>query len=184
MKHIQTTRPTAKLADKRTGPYKIIEIINKNAVRLALPNLFGPTHPMFNVSLLEPAPRDSIPGRTQVPPDPVKVDGQSKWEIVEVLKSRYYRGKLQYRFLWLGFEDDDAERLSWHNAVNAEHAPDLVTAFHAKNPQAAGPGAHMTASPNSDLLGTQPQQTSQGPLGAHSIKRARSRGGQTAETRN
>ena len=126
MKHIPTTRPTAKLADKRTGPYKIIEIINKNAVRLALPNLFGPTHPTFNVSLLEPAPRNSIPGRTQVPPDPVKVDGQSKWEIVEVLESRYYRGKLQYRFLWLGFADNDAERLSWHDAVNAEHAPALL----------------------------------------------------------
>jgi len=89
MKHIRTTRPTAKLANKRTGPYKIIKIINKNAILLAVPNLFGPTHPTINVLLLELAPHDSIPGCTQVLPDPIEVDGQRKWEIVEVLKSRY-----------------------------------------------------------------------------------------------
>jgi len=158
MKHIQTTRPTAKLANKRTGPYKIIKIINKNAVRLALPKSFRPTHPTFNVSLLEPAPRNSIPGRTQVPPDPVKVDGHSEWEIVEVLKSRYQRGKLQYRFLWLGFKDNNAKRLSWHNAINAEHVPNLVAAFHAKNPQAAGPGVMLTVKP--------PPKSSEGGLDA------------------
>ena len=43
MKYIQTTRPMAKLANIRTGPYKIIEIINKNDVWLVFPNLFGPT---------------------------------------------------------------------------------------------------------------------------------------------
>ncbi len=148
MKNIRTTLPTAKLADKRTGPYKIVKIGNKNAVRIKLPELFGPTYPTFNVSLLEPAPPNSIPGRIQIPPDPVQVDGQSKWEIVKILKSSYIRNKLHYRFLWLGYKDDDAEQLRWHPAINAEHAPDLVPLSIATNP--TPPDQRTIALPTAD----------------------------------
>lgn len=142
MKNIQTTRPTAKLADKRTGPYKIVKVVNKNAVRIELPDSFGPTYPTFNVLLLEPAPRNTILGCRQPPPDPVQVDGQSKWEIVKLLESKYIRNKLHYRFLWLGYKDDNSERMRWHPAINAEHAPDLVAAFHTNNPKADGPAPY------------------------------------------
>ncbi len=145
MKNIRTTRPTAKLADKRTGPYKIVKIVNENAVRIKLPDSFGPTYSTFNVLLLEPAPPNLISGCTQPPPDPVQVNGQSKWEIVKILKSSYIRNKLHYRFLWLGYKDDNAERLRWHPAINAEHAPDLVATFHRNNPNAAGPALHRPA---------------------------------------
>ena len=72
-----------------TGPYAIEAVINKNAMRLSLPHLFGPTHPTINVSKLEPAPIDTIPGRRQPTPKPVIVDGEEQWEIAKVLKSKY-----------------------------------------------------------------------------------------------
>jgi hypothetical protein len=148
MRNICTTRPTAKLANKRTGPYEITEVISKNVVRLKLPWSFSPTHPSFNVALLEPAPGFTIPGRKEALPDPVTVDKHNEWGIVKILESRYHGNKLQYRFLWLGYEDDDNEQQEWYPAINAEHAPDLVAAFHAAHPEAASP-THRPVKPRS-----------------------------------
>lgn len=70
MKNISTTQPSRKLAPKRTGPYTIAKVVNPNAMKLRLPDSFGPTHPTINVLRLEPAPVDTIPGRRQPLPTP------------------------------------------------------------------------------------------------------------------
>ena len=54
MKNISTTQPSCKLGPKRTGPYAIEAVINKNAMRLSLPHLFGPTHPTIKCPSLNP----------------------------------------------------------------------------------------------------------------------------------
>src|SRR6266480_1724706 len=51
--HIRMKRPSDKLDDKWLGPFKIKEVISRNARRLKLPETVR-IHPVFHVSLLEP----------------------------------------------------------------------------------------------------------------------------------
>lgn len=51
--NLKLTRPSWKLTEKRIGPYKIIEIISKNAVKLKLPANLN-IWPVVNVSRVRP----------------------------------------------------------------------------------------------------------------------------------
>ena len=52
MRHFQTTRPSKKLDYKRTGPYTVSNVINKNGYKLDLPYTIR-KHNIFHVSLLD-----------------------------------------------------------------------------------------------------------------------------------
>jgi hypothetical protein len=52
-KYFRTTRPSKKLDYKRTAPYTLSMIINKNSYNLDLPNTMR-NHNVFHVSLLNP----------------------------------------------------------------------------------------------------------------------------------
>ena len=51
-------------------------------------------HPVFHVSLLEPAAQDPLPGQQQPPPPPVEIDGEQEWFVDSILDSSMYRGRL------------------------------------------------------------------------------------------
>jgi hypothetical protein len=65
-KHIKTTQPLGKLDYKRIAPYIILEKVGLRAYKLELPPSIK-LHPVFHISLLEPAEPDSkpIPGHIQ-----------------------------------------------------------------------------------------------------------------------
>jgi hypothetical protein len=50
--HFRTTRPSKKLDFKRTGPYTVSKVINKNAYKLDLPYTIR-KHKVFHVSLFD-----------------------------------------------------------------------------------------------------------------------------------
>jgi hypothetical protein len=45
-------------------------------------------HPVFHVSILEPATPDIIPNWTQPPLPPIEIDGELEFEIFEILDSK------------------------------------------------------------------------------------------------
>ncbi|KNZ63149.1 uncharacterized protein VP01_11813g1, partial [Puccinia sorghi] len=53
--NIRTTRPTPKLSKRKLGPFKIESVVLKNSFKLSLPSKWKAIHPVFHVSLLEPA---------------------------------------------------------------------------------------------------------------------------------
>ena len=132
--HIRTTRPTKKFAERRLGPFKIIQVVSPLAMKLDLPAALKAIHPVFHVSLLEPAPTDDVPGRRQPPPEPVILQGEEEWDVRQILDSKFERGKLQYLVEWEGFDDDEHERRTWQPAENLDGAQELVTSFHASHP--------------------------------------------------
>ena len=72
-RHIQTTRPSSKLDFKRLGRFKILKKISSHAYELDLPASMR-SHPVYHVSLLEPAASDPLVGQKQPPPPPIIVD--------------------------------------------------------------------------------------------------------------
>jgi len=81
-RNLKTSRPSKKLDYKRTGPYKVSKIINKNAFKLDLPNTMRNNN-VFHVSLLD---HYTLPERGQPssPPHPMIVEETEEWEVDRV----------------------------------------------------------------------------------------------------
>ena len=140
-----TTRPSHKLSDKYLGPFEILAKAGSHSYILCLPDTFHGVHPVFHVSMLEPATPNEIPNRVQPPPPPVDVQGELEYEIAEVTDSKidHRRScKLLYLVRWLGYENTD-EEFSWLPATELEHAKELVSDFHSAYPDKPGPLSNM-----------------------------------------
>ena len=74
---------TKRLAPLWVRPYKILEVINGNMYKLALPNSLHLLHPVFNISILKPYCRTVIP-----PPNPIQIDGDLEYEVAKILAHR------------------------------------------------------------------------------------------------
>ena len=115
----RTTCPSKKLADKFLGLYKVIVQPGTHSVTLHLPDSLRTVHPMFHVSMLEPATLNAIPDQVQPPLPPIFVDGEPEYEIAKVLDSkmdnRCSKCKLLYLVHWTGYASTDKETHgSWH----------------------------------------------------------------------
>ena len=144
-KHIKTTRPTAKFAEKFLGPFEIIAQPGSHSFTLKLPLDLRAIHPVFHVLQLEPVEENTIPNRTQPPPPPVEVDGEEQYEIAQILDSkldRRFRCPLLYRIQWLGYEGTDKE-FAWLPATEFS-ADEFIDDFHRCYPDTPGPLSKVT----------------------------------------
>jgi hypothetical protein len=136
----RNTRSSKKLSKKNLGPYEIIAQPSSGSFTLRLPESMRTIHPVFHVSMLEPAPPSSIPNRTEDPPPPVEIKGEVEYEIAEILDTkldRRRRCKLLYLVRWTGYEGTD-EETSWITADKLSHAQELVQDFHKAYPDKPG----------------------------------------------
>src|ERR1700723_801171 len=62
-----TTRPSKKLSEKNLGPFEIIAQVGQLLFTLRLPEQLRAVHPVFHVSQLEPATRNTILNQVQPP---------------------------------------------------------------------------------------------------------------------
>ena len=144
-KFFHTTQPSKKLSKKFLGPFEILAKAGSHSYTLCLPDTICGVHPIFHVSMLEPAVPNEIPNRVQSPPPPVDVQGELEYEISKVLDSKidHRRScKLLYLVRWLGYENMD-EEFSWLPATELEHAKDLISDFHSAYPDKPGPLSRM-----------------------------------------
>ena len=144
-KFFRTTRPSHKLSEKFLGPFEILVKAGSHSYILRLPGTIRGVHPVFHVSMLEPAVPNEIPNRVQSPPPPVNVQGELEYEIAEVLDSKIdkrWSCWLLYLVHWLGYENTDEEFL-WLPATELEHAKDLISDFHSAYPDKPSPLSNL-----------------------------------------
>ena len=125
-RHIQTTCPSSKLDFKRLGRFKIIKKISSHAYKLDLPASMK-CHPVFHVSLLEPAASNPLAGQKQPAPPPITVDDNVEFEVEEILDSKLIRKTHKYLVRWVGYDE-----LTWEPAELLKHSPELVHFYHRK----------------------------------------------------
>ncbi len=94
-RNIVTARSSKKLNDKMLGPFQITEPVG-SSYKLELPETMR-IHDVFHSGLLRPAVDDSLPGQKNEPSGPIVVNDEDEWEIDDILDSRRYRRRLQYR---------------------------------------------------------------------------------------
>jgi len=67
-------------------------------------------HPVFHVSMLEPATSNTFQQCSEFPPVLVIIDGEPEYEISKIVDSKIdcqRACKLLYKVIWLGYEDTD-----------------------------------------------------------------------------
>ena len=137
----QTTRPSKKLSKKYLGPYEIIAQPGTLLFTLHLPESMHSVHPVFHMSMLEPATSNTFSERIQPAPAPVIIDRKPEYEISQIVDSKIDRRracKLLYKVIWLGYEDTGDE-FKWIPASELTYATDLVSDFHIAYPTKPGP---------------------------------------------
>src|SRR5467141_3057571 len=138
----RTTRPSKKLSDKFLGPYEILARPGTHSVMLRLLDSLRAVHPVFHVSMLEPATPNPIPDRIQPPPLLITVNDEPEFKISEILDTKIdnqcHACKLLYLFHWTGYEGTD-EETSWILTSEHGHASELVSDFHKAYPAKPGP---------------------------------------------
>ena len=129
-KNIKVTRPSKKLSAKYLGPFKVIEVVGRNAYRLDLPQSMRRLHPVFHVSLLEPYRRRPDDEPAAVREGDIEGDDE-EWEIEEILDHQRKRGKDMYLVKWLGWSTAYNQ---WLDEGELGHAERLLTEFKDKEP--------------------------------------------------
>ena len=98
-------------------------------------------HPVFHVSMLEPSAPNEFLNRTETPPPPVIIDGETEFKISEILDSninKCHKCRLQYLVKWSGYEGIN-EETSWIPVSELEHAMESMVDFHLTHPDKLGP---------------------------------------------
>jgi hypothetical protein len=142
-RHLHTNQPTVKLAPKRHGPFKVIQVMSPVNYQLELPTQWS-IHSVFHTDLLTPYRKMPTHGANYQRPPPDLVEGVEEYEVEKVLDShRYGRGrKLQYLIAWKGYPDSDNQWVNWDDAEGAQEA---ITEFKCSNPDRE---THIKASIN------------------------------------
>jgi chromodomain-containing protein len=138
-KNIKTTRPKAKLTDKRHGPFEIAEVIGPVNYKLKLPQDWR-IHPVFHANLLLPYTETEEHG-PNFPHEPDELDEEEvdgkQYDLEEILDSKKVGNTAKYFAKWLDYPPSEN---SW--VYRSWLSPDslhLIDEFHAKNPDAYNP---------------------------------------------
>jgi hypothetical protein len=130
-KNLRISQPTAKLAPRRHGPFRVIKVLSPVSYQLALPTQWS-IHPVFHIDLLTPYRETITHGPNYQRPPPDLVDGAEEYSVEKILDSRKFgrRRRLQYLVKWEGYPDSDN---MWVDKDDV-FADDKVREFKVSNP--------------------------------------------------
>ena len=97
-------------------------------------------HDVFHADRLRKA-SEPLPGQVEPEEPPIEINGHPEWPVQEILDSRLFHSRLQYKALWLAHDPDP----TWYNARGFIDAPHKVRDFHKAYPEKAGPPARLDA---------------------------------------
>jgi len=127
-RNIVTARSFKKLDDKMLDSFTNLDLVD-SSYKLKLPESMR-VHDVFHPDLLRPAVDDLLPDQKNEPSGSIVVNDEDEWEIDDILNSRRYRRRLQYRVKWNDYDND----LNWYNADGDEfmNAQEVVDDFHIR----------------------------------------------------
>jgi transposase InsO family protein len=124
-KNIKTKRPSSKLDYTKLGPYPIQKVLGKVTYRLKLPDNMR-IHPVFHISLLEPAPKNARQTKTQLSDE----NQDDVYEVEKILDQQDIDGKTYYLIKWSGYNTSEN---TWEPETNL--SPETLEAYHRRNPR-------------------------------------------------
>ena len=112
VQHLVRDSQRVKLAPKKIGPFEIIQVINKNAMKLKLPTELSRIHPTFNVEDLEHAPKpiERFETRPVFKSTPVRQGDEQLFIIEKLLQRRVFNRQVEYLVKW---QDQPNSEATW-----------------------------------------------------------------------
>jgi hypothetical protein len=86
-KNLCINQPTAKLAPRWHGPFKIIQVMSAVNYRLKLPTQWS-IHPVFHIDLLTPYHETTMHGPNFTQPTSELIDGEEEYSMEKILDSQ------------------------------------------------------------------------------------------------
>jgi len=120
-KNLKQRLPSKKLSPRYVGPYRIVDIVGKQAYRLALPASM-PIHNTFHVSLLEKYQGRAGYANIDNLPEPELINDEEQWEVEDYLNRRVRRGAVEFLIKWTGYPDEYNEWIKKTDLTNGEQA--------------------------------------------------------------
>jgi hypothetical protein len=125
-RNIKTERSSRKLNHKWIESYKIKKML-RDACQLNLSQSMK-IHDIFHTFLIRKAATNPLKRQIQLSSSSVVIDDEEKYEIDDILNSRYHYDKLQYKIAWIGHLSDRA----WYSAENFEHFKNILKNYHQR----------------------------------------------------
>src|SRR6266403_1042734 len=92
--HLKMTHPTAKLSQRRYGPFEITKKLSHVVYQLRIPQQWK-IHNVFHAALLTPYKKTEEHGPNYHEPPPDVIEGKPEWEVEQIVRARRSR-RLQY----------------------------------------------------------------------------------------
>ena len=112
--NIVTARSFKKLNDKMLNSFQIIESVD-SFYKLKLSETMR-IHDVFHSEFLHSVVDDSLSDQKNESSKSIVINNEDEWEINDILNSRWYQRRLQYRVKWKSYDND----LNWYNADDNE----------------------------------------------------------------
>jgi hypothetical protein len=127
IKNIKTERSFRKLNHKWIDSFKIKKIL-KNACQLNLSQSIK-IHDIFHTFLLRIVATNSLTDQIQSSSSSIVMkDEKEKYEVNDILNSRYHYDKLQYRIVWIEHSSDRV----WYSTENSDHSKKILIDYHER----------------------------------------------------
>ncbi len=127
-RNIVTARLFKKLNDKMLNSFQIIDLVDSFYKLKLLKTMH--IHDVFHSELLRLVINDSLSDQKNEFSRSIVINDEDEWEIDDILNSRWYWRRLQYRVKWKSYDND----LNWYNADDDEfmNAQEMIDDFHIK----------------------------------------------------
>ncbi len=125
-RNIVTARSFKKLNDKMLDSFINLDLVN-SSYKLKLSKSMH-VHDVFHSDLLRSVVDDFLPGQKNESSDSIVINDEDEWKIDDILNSRQYWRRLQYKVKWNDYDND----LNWYNADDDKfmNAQKIVDDFH------------------------------------------------------
>jgi hypothetical protein len=127
-KNLKLPYLSKKIAPKRTGPFRITEVMSPITYRLSLPKGWR-IHPVFHSSLLIPFTTTETHGPAFPTPVPDIIEGEEEYEVEGILKHKRIKGKTHLLVPW---KDQPTTEDSWEPVEHLTHAKEALAGYWAR----------------------------------------------------